>query len=152
MRIGAAGVWCQRDGETNTCNLLRIGTHGRRQPVDVIMKIPRTVVQYGIAERPDWFPLYGVYQVMVTFRLVPHRSLISRDHSTEMIQSQMYSCFWLIHSPAVASLLTEIVRRPFHFTCTTPARSTHHTGSAALAVVLVLDLSSECATARLQRR
>jgi len=58
---GVGGVWCERDGETTSYNLLRIGTHGRRPPVDVILKMARIVRKYGIAERPDWFLLYGMY-------------------------------------------------------------------------------------------
>jgi len=60
-RISAAGVWCQRDGETEPCDLLRIGTYGRRPPVEVIMKIADSVSKFGIIEMPDWFPLYGMY-------------------------------------------------------------------------------------------
>ena len=60
-RIGAAGVWCMRGGETEPCNLLRIGTYGRRPPFEVIMKMADSVTKFGIVEKPDWFPLYGVY-------------------------------------------------------------------------------------------
>jgi len=60
-KIGAAGVWCQRDGETETCDLLRIGTYGRIPPFEVIMKVADSVMKYGIVEEPDWYPLYGMF-------------------------------------------------------------------------------------------
>ena len=60
-KIGGAGVWCQRDGETETCDLLKIGTYGRIPPIEVIMKMADSVSRFGIVEMPDWYPLYGMF-------------------------------------------------------------------------------------------
>lgn len=59
--IGAAHVWCLRDGKDQTCDLLKIGNYRRSPPYKVMMAIARGVVKYGIAEEPDWFSLYGMY-------------------------------------------------------------------------------------------
>ena len=59
--IGTAHVWCQRDGKTQTCNLLQIGTRRRPPPFDVVMEMARRVARYGISERPAWYPLHGMF-------------------------------------------------------------------------------------------
>jgi len=60
-KIGGAGVWCQRDGEAEPCDLLKIGTYGRIPSIEVIMKMADSVSKFGIVEMPDWYPLYGMF-------------------------------------------------------------------------------------------
>ncbi|KAF9649663.1 hypothetical protein BDM02DRAFT_3113521 [Thelephora ganbajun] len=61
VRIGTLPVWCLRDGKPSTCGLLRIGTYWMSPPFKVMMEMADRVVKYGIAEEPDWFPMYGMY-------------------------------------------------------------------------------------------
>ena len=61
MSIGTVTVWCLRDNKPQTCELLKIGTYQQPPSFDVAMEMANAVIKYGIAEKPDWFPLYGVY-------------------------------------------------------------------------------------------
>lgn len=52
-------VWCLRDGKTQTCFLLRIGVCSYPPPINVVTEMAHRLAEYGIVERPDWFPLSG---------------------------------------------------------------------------------------------
>ena len=93
IEICGTSVWCLRDGKTETCLLIQIGTSRQSPPFDVSMEMVGRLAECGIGERLDWYPECGKFQrcepdishlrvYFVIPCLIEHTVLCSREEGT----------------------------------------------------------------------